>query len=273
MDKLDHLGWVVSASFAIGDARFAIRSTSHAFGEWVAEALGAYEVEDVEDFVYSVVVPEPPARGAKEFLILYRGSSAMVRTLDPVTLGRSLLAELETVRFHERDDAVYVMASVGEVGGVPILIPSSILPKLAKLGRRASRSGFRIPGQRAVAIDIETATIMPIDRALDVPDAALERLAAALPWQGTDGLCFTDESVHVGALVVASTDAESSLDPVRKAYGLAALTSSTVNFQRVGGRGLEALGRLVERAPVYRSTWTDPADVFSRLGDAIGVGP
>jgi hypothetical protein len=272
MDKLDHLGWVVSASFAIGDARFAIRSTSHAFGEWVTEALGAYEVEDVEDFTYSVVVPEAPTRGAKEFLILYRGSSAMVRTLDPVTLGRSLLAELETIRFHERDDAVYVLASMAEVGGVPILIPSSLLPTLAKLGRRASRLGFRVPGQRAVAIDIQTATVAPIDSGLDVSDRALESLAAALPWEGQDGLCFTDEPAEVGALVAASTDAESSLEPVRKAYGLSALTSSTVNFQRVGGRGLEALGRLVERAPCYRSTWTDPRDVLSRLNDAIGIG-
>ena len=55
MDKLDHLGWVVSASFAIGDARFGdpidlagIRRMGH------GRALGAYEVEDVEDFVYSV---------------------------------------------------------------------------------------------------------------------------------------------------------------------------------------------------------------------------
>ena len=96
MDKLDHLGWVVSSSFAIGDVRFAVRSTSHAFGGWLSDALGAYEVDDVEEFLYSVVVPEPPADGkAKEFFILYKGSSAIVRTLDPVSLGRGLLAELE----------------------------------------------------------------------------------------------------------------------------------------------------------------------------------
>src|SRR6476620_9321208 len=113
MDKLDHLGWVVSSSYAIGDVRFAVRSTSHAFGGWLSDALGAYEVDDVEDFLYSVVVPEPPAGGkAKEFCILYKGSTAIIRTLDPVTLGRGLLAELEGLGFRERDDAVYVTASV-----------------------------------------------------------------------------------------------------------------------------------------------------------------
>jgi len=270
MDKLDHLGWVVSASFAIGEARFAIRSTSHAFGEWLGDTLGAYEVEDVEDFAYSVVVPER-GRGAKEFLILYRGSSAMIRTLDPVMLGRSLLAELESFRFHERDDAIYVMASLAEVRGVPALIPSSIFPALAKLGRRASRQGWRLPGQRATAIDIEAATITPVEQTLDVPETALERLAIALPSQGGDGMWFPDLPVNVGALVVASSDAESPLDRARKAYGLAALTSSTLNLQHVGGRGLEAIGRLVERAPCYRSDWADPHKVLSRLGDEIGA--
>ena len=72
----------------------------------------------MEDFLYSVVVPEPPADGkAKEFCILYKGSTAIVRTLDPVTLGRGLLAELEGLGFHERDDAVYVTASIVDVRG------------------------------------------------------------------------------------------------------------------------------------------------------------
>src|SRR6266516_1911129 len=106
MDKLDHLGWVVSSSFAIGDVRFAVRSTSPAFGAWLSDVMGAYEVDDVEEYLYSVVVPEPPAgRKAKEFFILYKGSSAIIRTLDPATLGRGLLTEFDGHGLHERDDA------------------------------------------------------------------------------------------------------------------------------------------------------------------------
>ena len=83
MDKLDHLGWVVSSSFAIGDVRFAVRSTSPAFGEWLSRTLAAYEVEDVEDFLYSVVVPEPPAGG--------RAKSSASSTRDrPRSSGRSI---------------------------------------------------------------------------------------------------------------------------------------------------------------------------------------
>ena len=81
---MDHQGWVVSSSYAIGDVRFAVRSTSHAFGGWLSEALGAYDVDDVEDFLYSVVVPEPPAGGKAKSSHLYKGSTAIIRTLDPV---------------------------------------------------------------------------------------------------------------------------------------------------------------------------------------------
>ena len=203
MDKLDHLGWVVSSSFAIGDVRFAVRSTSPAFGEWLSRTLGAYEVEDVEEFLYSVVVPEPPVNGrAKEFCILYKGSTAIVRTLDPVTLGRGLLAELEGLRFHERDDAVYLTASIVDMSGTPTLVPSSLVPGLAKLGRRAKKLGVQIPGELTVAIDMETASVVPVRHTLDVSDDALERLHDACPWEGGDGLRFVDAPEQVRALLV-----------------------------------------------------------------------
>jgi hypothetical protein len=273
MDKLDHLGWVVSSSFAIGDARFAVRSTSHAFGEWLKDVLGAYEVNDVEDFLYSVVVPEPPADGkSKEFFILYKGSSAMVRTLDPTTLGRSLLAELEAFTFHERDDAVYLMASVTEVKGVPTLLPPSLAPTLAKLGRRASKLGVGIPGQFSVAIDLGTSWVVPVRQSLAVPGDALERLATALPWGGGDGLRFVRKPEQVGALFVSADDPDTPPRPARKGFTLASLASWTLNLERVGGTGLEALGSFVEKAACYESSWTDGDAAIAQLADAMQEG-
>lgn len=266
MDKLDHLGWVVSSSFAIGDVRFAVRSTSPSFGAWLSTALGAYEVEDVEEFLYSVVVPEPPVDGkAKEFCILYKGSTAIVRTLDPVTIGRGLLAELEGLRFHERDDAVYVTASIVDVAGVPTLVPSSIAPGLAKLGRRAGKLGVGIPGELTVAIDMETATVVPVRRTLDVPEDALERLAEACPWTGRDGLRFVDAPETVRAFLVPATDPEAPLQPARKGFALANLAGWTLNLHVVGGRGLDALGRFVEKTTAYGSAWTDTAEIMEQL--------
>jgi hypothetical protein len=273
MDKLDHLGWVVSSSFAIGDVRFAVRSTSPAFGGWLSSILAAYDVEDVEDYLYSVVVPDPPTNGrAKEFCILYKGSTAIVRTLDPITLGRSVLAELEGLGFHERADAVYVMASLVDVAGAPTLVPSSLAPGLAKLGRRAGKLGVGIPGELTVAIDIETASVVPALHTLDVPNDTLERLAGACPWKGRDGLRFVKTPEDVRALLVPSSDPEAPMRPSKKGFALANLAGWTLNLQNVGGRGLDALGRFVDQTATYEAAWTDTADIMGRLAGAVEEG-
>jgi hypothetical protein len=271
MDKLDHLGWVVSSSYAIGDVRFAVRSTSNAFHGWLRDALAAHEVEDVEDFLYSVVIPEPPAGGkASEFCILYKGSSAIVRTLDPVTLGRGLLAELEGIGLHERDDAVYLKASVIDVHGTPALVSSFIVPNLAKLGRRASKLGVAIPGQLSVAIGIDEGSVVPIPPGLGIPSDALDLLAGALPWQGRDGLRFVLEPEEPGVFLVPGRDVEGGiLRSAPKGYALASLAGWTLNFERVGGAGLRALGRFVERASCYESTWTDATQVIQQLAEML----
>ena len=273
MDKLDHLVWVVSSSFAIGDVRFAVRSTSHAFGEWLSEALGAYEVDDVEEFLYSVVAPEPPAGGmAKEFFILYKGSSAIVRTLDPVSLGRGLLTELEGHRLHDLDDAVYVMASVAQVRGEPVLIPTSLAPGLAKLGRRSAKLGVDVPGQFAVGVDLRSAKVIPIPWTLDLRGDPLDALTSTFAWEGGDGLRFVSEPEDVRALLVPAQEPEATAQPARKGYALANLTSWTLNLERTGGRGLEALGRFVERTPSFGSTWTDAAEAMTQLAGALEEG-
>ena len=271
MDKLDHLVWVVSSSFAIGDVRFAVRSTSPTFGAWLSDVLGAYEVDDVEEFLYSVVAPEPPAGGsAKEFFILYKGSSAIVRTLDPATLARGLLAELEGHGLHERDDAVYLMASVAQVRGVPVLIPTSLAPGLAKLGRRSAKLGVEVPGQFAVGVDLVSAQVIPVPRALDLRGDPVEALTNAFAWEGRDGLRFVSGPEDVRAVLVPAQEEAAVATPARKGYALAHLANWTLNLEQTGGRGLEALGRFIERTPCYGSRWTDAADAITQLAERDG---
>jgi hypothetical protein len=270
MDKLDHLGWVVSSSFAIGDVRFAVRSTSQAFGDWLSDALKTYEVDDVEEFLYSVVVPDPPAgRKVKEFFILYKGSSAIVRTLDPETLGRGLLAELEGHRLRDLDDAVYLMASVAQLRGDPVLIPTSLGPGLAKLGRRSAKLGVEVPGQFAVGVDLVSASVIPIPWTLDLQGDPIEALKGMFAWEGRDGLRFVSEPEDVRAVLIPAQEPEAGALPARKGYALANLTSWTLNLERTGGRGLKALGRFVERTPCYGSTWTDAAEAIAQLAGAL----
>jgi len=270
MDKLDHLGWVASSSFAIGDVRFAVRSTSEAFGAWLSDTLGAYEVDDVEAYLYSVVVPETPRNGtAKEFFILYKGSSAIVRTLDPTSLGRGLLRELEGHRLHDLDDAVYLMASVAQLRGGPALIPASLGPGLAKLGRRSTKLGVEVPGQFAVGVDLGSAVMVPIPRTLDLRGDPFASLASLFPWDGRDGMRFLDQPEAARAILVPAREPETTASPARKGYTLANLSGWTLNLERTGGGGLEALGRFVEQTPCFGSTWTDAAEAIMQLAGAM----
>ena len=270
MDKLDHLVWVASSSFAIGDVRFAVRSTSHAFGDWLSATLGAYEVEDVEDFLYSVVAPEPSAGGkSKEFFILYKGSSAIVRTLDPVSLGRGVLTELEGHRLHDLDDAVYVMASVAQLRGEPVVIPTSLGPGLAHLGRRSAKLGVEVPGQFAVGVDMSSSQVIPVPWTLELPGDPLEALASTFAWKARDGLRFVSGPEDVRAVLVPAQETQTAATPAKKGYALAHLTGWALNLDRTGGRGLEALGRFIERTPCYGSTWADAAQAITQLTGAL----
>jgi hypothetical protein len=274
MDKLDHLGWVVSSSYAIGDVRFAVRSTSPVFGDWLAQALTAYEVEDVEDYLYSVVVPDAPEAGAKarEFFVLYKGSSAIVRTLDPVTLGRALLAELNGQGLHERDDAAYLMASVVQMRGEPVLIPAALGPGLAKLGRRTSKLGVQTPGQFAIAIDLDGEVVVPVPETLEFDGDPLTALADLFPWQGSDELRFVHAAEPVRRILVPAQNPDTSTQPTRKGYALAHLTSWSLNLEKTGGRGLRALGRFVEGASSYEAAWTDASEAVAGMAQVVEVG-
>jgi hypothetical protein len=272
MDKLDHLGWVVSSSYEIGGARFAISSTSHAFGEWLRETLGAYEVDDVEDFLYSVVVPDAPVgerAKSKDFYILYKSSSAIVRTLDPVTLVRGLTAELEGLRLHQRDDAVYVHASAMRIAGKPTLIPSMYTPALSKVGRRLAKYEASLPGSMTVAIDLQTSEVVPVRPSLELPDGALERVGELFPTRGADGLFFVEEPAAFAAFVVPAREVGTPLQPAPRGYALASISNRVLNFEQVGGAGLRALGRFVERTPCYELAWGDSSEAVKQLSGAL----
>src|SRR2546422_6001381 len=101
MEKLDHLGWVAGHTYEIVGARFQIRSTSEAFSGWLAEVLAPYRVDGDATPLYSLVVPDQSSGNSfgRGYHILYRGSRVLARTLDPQTLGRALLADLESLLF------------------------------------------------------------------------------------------------------------------------------------------------------------------------------
>src|SRR5206468_342091 len=113
MDELNHLGWVVYKTYAIGGYMFGIRTNSLECGEWLETTLAAYEVVDEEAEPYfSLWVPEEAEGVGKQYYILYRESEDLLRTLEPARLAERLLGELVPFTLRKKDDAVYLDACV-----------------------------------------------------------------------------------------------------------------------------------------------------------------
>src|SRR2546428_9603919 len=144
MEKLDHLGWVVGHTFEIANSRFQIRSTSRGFGKWFEEVLAPYRVRVEAEPLYSVVVPESDSQSGlgRRYHLLYRGSRVVARTLDPQTIGQALLADLESLLFAGRDDAVFIEGTFLRSNGASAVVPGVLRPILDGLGRRVARGGI-----------------------------------------------------------------------------------------------------------------------------------
>ena len=76
----------------------------------------------------------------------------------------------------------------------------------------------------------------------------------------------------VRAILVPSQEPEATAAPARKGYALANLTSWTLNLERTGGRGLEALGQVRRADTCFGSAWTDAAEAIAHLAGAMEEG-
>jgi hypothetical protein len=86
-------------------------------------------------------------------------------------------------------------------------------------------------------------------------------------------LRFVSEPEDVRALLVPAKEPDAPVQPSKRGYALAHLAGWTLNLDRVGRGGLQALGRFVERTPCYGSAWTDAADAVTRLMATLQAAP
>lgn len=275
MDKLDHLGWVESRSYEFGHAQFGIRTTSNAFAKWMDRTLGAYRIDDEVFPYYSIVVPEADEskpRSVKDFHILYRGTSAFLRTLHLPTLARMLMADIETFLYADRDDSIYAAMTPISSNGATALAPSQVVSFLGGLGRRVRRAGLSLPAATALAVDPQTGRVSAPPRLLDVPADALDRLGQIGPDNGEADLDEIDGEVTVD-IVLTQTNAGQQvvLQPVSRAQALQALTASVINLETIGGAALDGLARVVSGSPCYSLSGT-AEDVLDAVKTTLRSG-
>lgn len=281
MEKLDHLGWVVCSWFEIGGNRFGVRTTSHAFGDWVDDTLSAYRVDgppDEDDHAYWAVVVEDGSRGAdrvgRRFNILYRGTLDVVRSLDVHAVARAFLLEIESILFPRRDDAIFLGAATVTTPGGTVLVPPVMVPGLARAARRMQRADLLPPGAMAVAVDPETGHVIPMPSALELPGDVFDRLAAAFTPDLADPRAFVDAEAPVDAVLSYGVLSEPGFVPGSRAETLVTLSSSVRNLSLIGGQGVKGLAKLVARADCYRGWWgstQDMLDALTRISDDMST--
>jgi hypothetical protein len=281
MAKLDRLAWATCDWFAIQDYRFGVRSTSARFGEWVRYALSSYRVdgplETDGDPLYALIVEDdahPSGRAAKHLHILYYGTFGIVRTLDVMAVARSFVAEIESLTFPIRDDAVYLEASLIRAQDRTVLIPTLMVPDVSSAGRRIRASiDLALPAHMSIALDPVSGHAIPVTRTLDIPDDVLDVVEHYVPVasQG-DVRAVVDRELAIDRIVMLGNVGEPGLVPSSRGPVLFELTRSIRNLAKVGGDGVRTIARLVAGADVVQARWGTTAQLVGTITAAVDGG-
>jgi hypothetical protein len=259
---------VVSRSYEFGRFLVGIQTNSEALGAWLDDCLGRYRTDEEAEPYYSIIVEGKGGGPVRRYHMLYRDTMKISKTFDLAGLGRTLLTELESLAFPERDDAVYADLAVVGSNGALALMPAMTAQYLDTLGRSVQRAGMILPVETKVAIDPSTGEAIPIRPLLDLPEDALERLAEIAPGGKRDRIAV-DEPTKIETVISIGL-AEEMLQPVSAGLALYRLGSHALNLQELGPSGLEGLRRVVEGARCYEVRSAKPQEMLDALSSAIG---
>ena len=254
-------------SYNFGGHLVGIRTTSEAFGAWLAETLGKYRVKDEAPVHYSVVVEEGQARkGERRFHILYGGTVTLVRTRDVSMLGRRLLSELELSLLDGRDDLIFVEAAPVTANGVTVLVPVILVSYVTSLGRLLERVGLSLPAHAFVAIDPERGTIVPTPPVLVNVEEAVRGLATLFPPDdASDSRLVIDRPWPIDVVCSIGQGEPGIVEPVSRATALHRLTKYVVNLKELQGTALHGLERLVSSAQCRQVSTAGPRNVVEAI--------
>jgi hypothetical protein len=263
---------VVDGSYQVGPNLVGIRCTSKKFGDALDRALSAHWATETAHAIFSVVVSggrEDGGRPGKQFHVLYKYASPLLKTLHLPTLVRGLFAELESLTFGQRDDAMFLHAGLVASNGALAIGPGSMASYLTRVGRRVERAGLSLAPSRFTAIDLASGQVIPVPTQLEVPRNALSRLEAVIPADRPDnrhGLIL-DGPRRLDA--VFDFYGDQPLMPMSKALAVSRLARGVVNFPKLGVRALEGLIRLVQGTPCLGLGRPQPREMLDILASGL----
>jgi hypothetical protein len=264
---------VVERYYRVGETDFAVRTTSKEFCGWLDHALGKYRKRKKAPVYYSIVIAGggEDDRPGKGFHILYRGTSAIVRTLHLPTLAQGLIQELESLTFSEREDAIYLDAALMSSNGTTAITPSNLVSYIGKLGRRVGRAGVQLPGATHLAVHLDSGQLIPIPQDLEIPEDAVERAGELAAANGhRPDRRFVDHPLDPD-MVLTFAGSEMALQPVSRGQALHRLASYVMNLERLGGSALEGLRSFIEAKRCYTLGNGDAKGLLETLSRALGA--
>jgi hypothetical protein len=179
-----------------------------------------------------------------------------------------LLSELEAHTFIERDDAVYTAAVPVRSDGTSAMTPGSLVPYLGALGRKVQSAGLALPAASAIAIDLESARIMPPESGLGIGSDAMPRLNDFMPVTSRPDRMSVDRPLDVD-IVFAWIRSPMRISAISKGAALYNLASLVINLEKLGGAAPETLSRVMERARCYAIGTGSPDDLLGPIADAL----
>ncbi len=143
-------------------------------------ALAAHLVEPDDDPAspnFSLHVAEDDgARGAKQFHLLYRGVTAVVRTRDLRRLVDGLLGYLSAAVERPDGDMVRLDVLALVKDGAAVLAPASIRSLLPSVERRLNAKGLGVVDRPWSCVDVTTGELVVPEPDLSVDRSALDQL-------------------------------------------------------------------------------------------------
>jgi hypothetical protein len=274
MDKLDHLGWVVHRAYEIDGYVVGVRTNSEDCGDWLDAVLEDYELrgESAEPY-YSIWIAESSDSVGSAYHVLYRESTDLVRTFDPATLARRLVAELATFRLRSRAESLFLDACVVERGGTTALVPSTIIPYMRQAGRRIERE-LSLPVEPTVAVAAD-GVLHAVGNALDVSDDAAEDLAWRVGADASEerGRPAVPATADLVCVFHYDPDAPPAM-PLTRARTVQLLASQALNLHATGGIHLRALADVVAGSRCYLVQSAHPRESLELLTGLLdGVEP
>lgn len=241
-DELDRLVWADSFTIDLNGLACQLQGTSGEFVRSAARLVHLPPAMTEPDVVFSAVLG-PVDSDETPVLSLYVGREPALRTLSSEFLLHTFLSELRGRALAAAADRVFLKMPTVRTLGASVLLPSFALRHLDGLERAAAHARVELVASPASTIDLRTGRPVP-----------------GFTFNGEGRDCSSIMSID--AIAVKKTP-EGRLPS--RAEVLHEISENSPNLRCVGGKGLEALGLLVERAQLIEWNETRPDLMIERL--------